>query len=362
MRAALILADANETASVLAAADPISGALIWAAAGVSTCPWQGRVCACVLTCVAGARAAYLRLLGIPAACVASLLMHPRTPTFTCLLLLPPLPHPAGFEDCWGLATLPADGVVVAASATEGALHVHSLATGARLASVSVPHPTFLAADKQRGASRVYASVFTADDGRARVRAFRWDGSLGTLVDEGVVAAAGAAHFHRPLAVMPPPMGAAVEVPEGGFGHGRGRSNSTGDSGSPAHPVPASALIVGIQDGHCIRVIALPPPSTGSHSPGAHPPPAPTLAYSHDLGPDTELVGLGAAPCGTALVVLDGASAATHVTAWPPPGRLPCVWPPPHSAATAAAATGSMPHPDDTAEAAAASGAGRGART
>ena len=235
--------------------------------------------------------------------------------------------------------------------------MHSLATGARLASAPAPHPTFLAADRQHGASRVYASVFTAVDGRARVRAFRWDGSA--LVDEGAVAAAGAAHFHRPLAVMPPPLGAVVEVPEGGFGHGRGRSNSTGDSSAPA---PASALLVGIQDGHSIRVIALPPPS--SHSPG-HAAPAPVLSYSHDLGRDAELVGLGAAPCGTALVVLDGASAATHVAAWPPLGRTSCVWPPPHpaSAAATAAGLGSVPlHPDDAAEAAAASGTtGHGAR-
>jgi hypothetical protein len=169
--------------------------------------------------------------------------------------------------CWGIAVLPAQGVVVASDYDNSKLHAHRLSDGTHIASVKASLPTFVAAEP--ATATVYAST------SSKVSAFRWDGAA--LVAEGVVDAAGATHDCRPLAVVPPAPGQRT-----------------------------SYLVVGTFYSPTLRVLSLPDRR---------------LVHTHELD-GMQVMGLAADPSGTALAVCDRSSEAIHVLPWPLPGIPP----------------------------------------
>jgi hypothetical protein len=174
-------------------------------------------------------------------------------------------------DCYGIAVLPAQDVVILSDPDHSKLHVHRLSDGVRVASMKAAWPTFVAADPAFGT--VYAS--TGASPSCAVSAFRWDGAA--LVSEGVVEAGGTADNDRPLAVMPPTSGRHT-----------------------------SYLVVGTGNEPTLRVLSLPDCR---------------LVHTHTLE-GMQVTGLAADPSGTALAVCDSSSAAIHVLPWPLPGMPP----------------------------------------
>jgi hypothetical protein len=173
--------------------------------------------------------------------------------------------------CYGIAVLPAQGVVVVNVSTYYRLHVHRLSDGVRVASAEAKGTTYVAADPASG--MVYASTRVFPSWVVSV--FRWDGAA--LVEEGVVEAAGTADKGRPLAVMPPTPGRHT-----------------------------SYLVVGTHGKRTLRVLSLSDRR---------------LVHTHTLE-GMGVMGLAADPSGTALAVCDRASKAIHVLPWPLPGMPP----------------------------------------
>jgi hypothetical protein len=173
--------------------------------------------------------------------------------------------------CWGIAVLPAQGVVVVSDYDHGKLHVHRLSHGVRVASTKAENATCVAADPASG------TVCASTDARPSrvVSSFRWDGAA--LVAEGVVEDAGTADYLRPLAVMPPTVGRHT-----------------------------SYLVVGTLRMPTLHVLSLPDRR---------------LVHTHTLE-GMEVAGLAADPSGTALAVCDAASKAINVLPWPLPGMPP----------------------------------------
>jgi len=169
--------------------------------------------------------------------------------------------------CYGVAVLPAQGVVVANDFESDKLHAHRLSDGTRVASANADWTTFVAADP--ATATAYAST------SGKVSAFRWDGAA--LVEEGIVEAAGSTRNDRPVAVVPPAPGQRT-----------------------------SYLVVGRCYSPTLRVLSLPDRR---------------LVHTHTLE-GMEVMGLASDPSGTALVVCDAASKAIHVLPWPLPGMPP----------------------------------------
>jgi hypothetical protein len=173
--------------------------------------------------------------------------------------------------CYGIAVLPAQGVVVVSNPDHGKLHVRRLSDGVRVASVKAKEATYVAADPASGT----AYVSTGAASSYRVCAFRWDGAA--LVAEGFVEAAGTAGHERPLAVVPPTPGRHT-----------------------------SYLIVGTCGMPILLVLSLPDRR---------------LVHTHTLE-GMWVVGLAADPSGTALALCDATSEAIHVLPWPLPSMPP----------------------------------------
>jgi hypothetical protein len=174
--------------------------------------------------------------------------------------------------CWGIAVLPAQGVVILSDGSHDKLRVHRLSDGVRVASTKATWPTYVAADPASG--NAYTST-RASSPYYVVSAFRWDGAA--LVAEGVVEAAGTADSDRPLAVMLPTPGRRT-----------------------------SYLVVGTLDEPTLLVLSLPDRR---------------LIHTHMLQ-GMVVTGLAADPSGTALAVCDAVSEAIHVLPWPLPGMPP----------------------------------------
>jgi hypothetical protein len=173
--------------------------------------------------------------------------------------------------CWGIAVLPAHGVVILSDGSHGKLRVHRRSDGVRVASAEAVYASYVAADHASGT--VYAS--TGAHHSCGVSAFRWDGAA--LVAEGVLEAADTADHFRPLAVMPPTPGRRT-----------------------------SYLVVGTLDVPTLRVLSLPDRR---------------LVHTHTLE-GMQVMGVAADPSGTALAVCDAASKAIRVLPWPLPGMPP----------------------------------------
>jgi hypothetical protein len=174
-------------------------------------------------------------------------------------------------NCFGIAVLPAQEVVVVSDYTNDKLHVHRLSDGVRVASAEAARAAFVSADPASRTVYVSTGSFTS----CEVSAFRWDGAA--LVAEGVLEAAGTATTNRPLAVMPPTPGRHT-----------------------------SYLVVGTFDEPTLLVLSLPDRR---------------LVHKHTLE-GTAVMGLAADPSGTAIAVCDAASEAIHVLPWLLPGMLP----------------------------------------
>ena len=167
-------------------------------------------------------------------------------------------------DCYGIAVLPVQGVVVASDSNLRKLHAHRFSDGTRMASVTAfVVPRYVAADS--ATATVYAS--TAN----KVTAFRWNGAA--LVFDGVVEGATTGTW-RPIAVMPPAPGQCT-----------------------------SYLVVGTEFSTTLRVFSLPDRR---------------LVHVHRLE-GICVAGLAADPSGTALAVCGYTSKAIHVLPWPLPG-------------------------------------------
>jgi hypothetical protein len=171
------------------------------------------------------------------------------------------------NNCWGIAVLPVQGLVVASIYDAKELRVYRLTDGTLVATVHAQGPSFIAADP--ATATLYVSTGT------RVTAFHWNGSA--LVPEGVVEAAGDNAYGRPLAVVPPAPGQRT-----------------------------SYLVVGTVRTPILLVFSLPDCR---------------LVHTHTLE-GMVINGLAADPSGTALAVCDGASKAVHVLPWPLPGMPP----------------------------------------
>lgn len=175
------------------------------------------------------------------------------------------------EGCAGLAVLPSHGIVIVASYLSHTLFAHRLSNGETMGSLAIPGLDFyLAADRRTGA--IFGSVSTGA-GKYAVCHASW--TLGAeFRAEGVVAAAGETGDVRPLAVVPPAPGKL-----------------------------ASHLVVGTQGKPLLHVLSLP---------------SLTLVHTHRLR-GVQVGALAADPWGEALAVLDLASMAIVVFAWPFPG-------------------------------------------
>jgi hypothetical protein len=174
--------------------------------------------------------------------------------------------------CYGIAVLPAQGVVVASDYSLDKLHARRLSDGAHIASVAAVNSTYTAVDP--ATATIYSSTI------CNVSIYRWDDEM--LVFDGVVEEAvkeaGTTDPPRPLAVVPPAPG-----PESGQ--------------------RTSFLVVGTFRCPTLHVFSLP-----DHR----------LIHTHELE-EMKVVGLAADPSGNALAVCDGASKAIHVLPWPLPG-------------------------------------------
>jgi hypothetical protein len=167
---------------------------------------------------------------------------------------------------------------------------HRLSDGARVSSTPLRAPSFAAAYPQE--QTVFFSS-RAPEGGYRVAQLRWaPGSRGSeggsfVVASACLAAAGSAPEHRPLAVVPTPV------------------LTVGTEGAPPLALPAF-LVVGTLGSDQLTVLALPECA---------------LACVHTLE-GVEVCGLAADRAGTALIVLDGASASAVTVPWPLPELLP----------------------------------------
>jgi hypothetical protein len=169
--------------------------------------------------------------------------------------------------CFGIAVLPAQGVLIVSEYRRNMLHVHRLSDVVRVASAKAVSVSYVTADRNSGT--VYASTSWV------VSAFRWDGVA--LVAEGAMEAAGTSDNWHPLAVMPP-------MP--------GRNTCY--------------LVVGTLEKPTLRVLSLPDRR---------------LVHTHTLE-GMQVTGLAADPSGPALAVCDAVSKAIHVLPWPLPGMPP----------------------------------------
>jgi hypothetical protein len=189
----------------------------------------------------------------------------------------------GLHYSWGAAVL-SDGpysgctpvVVVAATAlgeSPHALPVFRVSDGVRVSDkvLNPRQPICLAADQARDV------VYVAMNNSYVVYAFDWNGSV--LSERGLVRAAGVGGKHsRHLAVMPP---ASVES-------------------------SASYLIIGSYKTSELLVLSLP---------------SEELVHTHRLS-GISVVGLGADPYGTALIVCDSKTNRVHSLPWPLPDMPP----------------------------------------
>jgi hypothetical protein len=98
--------------------------------------------------------------------------------------------------CYGIAVLPAQGLVISSVYDADELGVHRIADGALVTTTPIHDPSFVAADP--ATATLYVST------GMQVSAFRWNGSA--LVSEGVVGATGDSTDWRPLAVVLPAPG------------------------------------------------------------------------------------------------------------------------------------------------------------
>jgi DNA-binding beta-propeller fold protein YncE len=172
--------------------------------------------------------------------------------------------------CYGIAVLPAQGLVVVSAYEAKQLRVHRLADGALVATTTTAdNPSFVAADP--ATATLYVST------GFRVSSFRWNAGALTLVSEGVVEPTGNTNSIRPLAVVPPAPGQHT-----------------------------SYLVVGTFYSPTLLVMSLP---------------GRRLVHTHTLT-GMKVTGLAADPSGTALAVCDRASQALHVLQWPLPGMPP----------------------------------------
>jgi hypothetical protein len=170
-------------------------------------------------------------------------------------------------NCFGIAVLPAQGLVVASVYSVNELRVHHLSDGALVCTAPADRPSFIAADATTVALYVSSAY--------KVFSFRWNG--GTLVSKGVVEAAGDTGNWRLLAVMPSAPGQHT-----------------------------SYLVVGTCYSPTLLVLSLPDRR---------------LVHTHTLE-GMKVAGLAADPSGTALAVCDYTSKAIHVLPWPLPGMPP----------------------------------------
>ena len=219
-------------------------------------------------------------------------------------------------DVKGLACLDEHGVVVAAD-KEGGLHVHDMASGARLATAELSRPCFLAYDALGDV--LYASSRRA----AMVVRFRWQPQARRL--EQLPFAAGEEQYFSVGTVSTPTRPIAVIPPK--------------NPAQPAH------LVVGKFDQSDLEVFALPPPlagpttrrcvtatSSGSATAtgisGRAPAGSCVTAPSVDGSPcpfrlvgrlkldDVCVVGLAASPSGDSIAVCDRTEKTIRVIPWP----------------------------------------------
>ena len=107
--------------------------------------------------------------------------------------------PGVVNGCNGLAVLPSHGVLVASSLLTNAIHVFRLRDGAKISSLALMGPRFMASDP------FSATVFVST--RAGVAVLVWDGAA--LSCTGVVPGTQHSSAVQPVAVMPPAAGRAT---------------------------------------------------------------------------------------------------------------------------------------------------------
>ena len=188
--------------------------------------------------------------------------------------------------CHGLAVLPTQGVVIAGSFTEGRLHVLRLSDGINLGSVRAPFVTQVATNPSDG------TVFAVtSESHTTISVFKWKSDCVRAIDE-------ASTFNNLVA----------QKSLGGSNHRAGATFN-----KPIVVVPAAAgrriahLVVAIAGNAEIEIFELP---SGRR---VH-----RMALVHQYS-RMRIVGLSAAPSGTALAVSDFESGAVHVLSWPLPG-------------------------------------------
>ena len=186
--------------------------------------------------------------------------------------------PGALSWVFGCAVIGRSGVAVVGAHNGHTLHAHRASDGARVASVSLSGPTFVAADPTaptHARPLVFASTGLA--GESRVAVFAWDGAR--LVAQGEAEAAGGAPAARPVAVVP------LRSPRSSGGGGGGH------------------LVVGCHLSPELLVLSLPELR---------------LVHRHVIA-GAAVCGLAGDPLGGALVVCDAASGAALVLPWPLPG-------------------------------------------
>jgi hypothetical protein len=184
--------------------------------------------------------------------------------------------------CNQCAVLPRQGMVVAISSVADKLHVQRLEDGTPVASVPLRCPSNLTAEAR--SSFVYACTWNPPRDTYAVAAFQW--RQGWLVPLGKLEAVPETRETHPLAVVPAPPGKYTPY-----------------------------LVVGALRKSTLLVLSLP-----EHA----------LVHTHELPPGTEVQGLAAAPDGSLLVVMDRASKAALLLAWPLAGMPPDTRAPPSS--------------------------------
>ena len=206
----------------------------------------------------------------------SLLVVHSVDTFTQLVAVDPATRvarwvsaPGLFQECSGIAALPDDDIVVAASNREKTLFTHRLSNGERVGSIKVPSLHWgLVADP--ASKTVFGVVLPPGAGKYGVIRFSWTLASG-LRAEGMVPAAGEGD-RALLAVVPPSRGNRV-----------------------------SHLVVGETSN--LRVLSLP---------------GLVLVHTHMLE-GMNIEALAADPWGNSLAVADSSAYAIHVLTWPLPG-------------------------------------------
>lgn len=173
--------------------------------------------------------------------------------------------------CNGLGVLPLQGVVVASSLEEGAVHVFRLSDGSKIFSIALVGPRFLASDP--ASAMVYVSM------RAGVAALLWDG--GVLSQTLVVPGTEHPSSSQPVAVIPSPHGVSL---------------------------PRSYLIVGKYGKPGLRLFTLPHLALLAE-----------FEVPSSLGP-LRVLGIAADPRGAAIAVVardKRGAGRVHVLAWQP---------------------------------------------